>query len=198
MLLKIEKLNKNFDKKIIFNDFSYIFDKNGLYVLQGESGIGKTTLLRIISRLDKDYQGEIVSDEKYRVSYAFQEYRLFDGLSALENAVIPSFDKPSEADFKKGYEILSRLGFRDEEMKLYPRELSGGMKQRVSLARAFLRESDVLLLDEPTKELDEALRVIVREMIYEASKERIVIAVSHDVDEFSKFDAMYIKLIKSF
>jgi ABC-type sugar transport system ATPase subunit len=82
MPLAIKNLTKSFGDKVIFENFNYIFSDNGIYVLVGNSGRGKTTLLRMIAGLDKNFSGEIT---KVQAAYAFQEYRLFPALNALEN-----------------------------------------------------------------------------------------------------------------
>ena len=180
MSIEIKSLTKAFDEKTIFSDFSFSFPDSGVFALFGESGIGKTTLLRIIAGLDRDYLGEISFSESSRVSFAFQEYRLFKALTALENVFYANFDKKSEAELKKCKDELFALGFTESDLSLYPDELSGGMKQRVSLARAFLNDAPTLLLDEPTKELDADTVRIMLEIIKEEANKRLVIAVTHD------------------
>ena len=90
--------------------------------------------------------------------------------------------------------MLRRLGFADEDMNLFPSELSGGMKQRVSLARAFLKKSPILLLDEPTKELDAHNASLVNNIINELSRERLVIVVSHDQTGSNEFESVKINI----
>ena len=192
MALKIENLSKGFDNKVVFNQFSYQFSKKGIYILVGESGVGKTTLLRMIAGLDNEFEGSIVGNKT--VSFAFQEYRLFPHLSALDNIIFAISDKKTEAVTHKCKNMLIRLGLTEHDMKLLPGELSGGMKQRVSLARAFLAEGDILLLDEPTKELDQRNADIVKEIIAEQSKERIVIMVSHVIHDLKLRDAKVIHI----
>ncbi len=182
MSLHIRNLSKNFNDKTIFTDFSYTFDDKGIYLLLGESGVGKTTLLRIIAGLDKDYSGEILGGGIGRVSFAFQEYRLFPALSALENVIIATADD-DEAAINKASALLSNLGFSYADMDLLPSELSGGMKQRVSLARAFMKKAPILLLDEPTKELDAVLCKRVCEIIKNVAEDRLVIVVTHKADD---------------
>ena len=82
MSLEIIDLSKSFGERAVLDSFSYKFDQTGLYVIAGESGIGKTTLLRIIAGLDKDYSGSVVGGGIDNVSFMFQEYRLFPSLSA--------------------------------------------------------------------------------------------------------------------
>ena len=193
MSLEIKNLTKRFGKKTIISEFSYHFSEKGLYILRGKSGIGKTTLLRIIAGLDKDYSGEIIEGGIGRVSFAFQEYRLFPQLSALENVMIASKDD-SDANKNLAMDLLSQLGFSFEEMSLLPSELSGGMKQRVSLARTFMKNAPVILLDEPTKELDAILCRQVCEMIKKIAEDKLVILVTHRDDDISLLDGELIDL----
>ena len=194
MPLELKSITKQFGEKIILKDFSYSFNDRGLYVLTGESGIGKTTLLRMIAGLDKDYLGSIEGGGIGRVGFAFQEYRLFPGLSALENVIFAISDRNNEAVSIKSKDMLLRLGFNETDINLMPSELSGGMKQRVSLARAFLSDFPILLLDEPTKELDEKNATAVREIIKSLSCEKLVILVSHSEGDTAAIGATEINL----
>ena len=194
MALKIENLRKSFGDKVIFTSFSYEFPENGLFVLNGISGKGKTTLLRIIAGLDTDYEGAMTGGGIENTSFAFQEYRLFPTLSALENVVVPNGNIKDEKLKKQGAEFLSLLGFSIEEMKLKPASLSGGMKQRVSIARALMRKKPILLLDEPSKELDDALRQILYKIIYNEANERLVILVTHNKEELINDGIVYIDI----
>lgn len=197
MSLKIKNLTKYFDQKCIFKDFSYDFSERGIYALKGESGIGKTTLLRMIAGLDKDYLGSIEGGGIGCVGMAFQEYRLFEQLSAIDNIVFAISDKKNEAETKKAEEMLSALGFKKDDMHLRPSELSGGMKQRVSLARAFLSRYPILLLDEPTKELDEVNIASVRKIISTLGKAKLIILVSHDNEDAERLGATIIQIDKA-
>ena len=192
MALVIKNLKKNFGRKEILHNFSYSFADRGIYAVTGESGIGKTTLLRIIAGLDKDFTGELSGAEQ--VSVAFQEHRLFPNLSALDNIVFAISDRKDEAVIVEAKKILSKLGFDEADMLLFPDQLSGGMKQRVSLARSFLYEGKILLLDEPTKELDEANAKRVKEVIKELSQSRLVILVSHKGEDLTDLGARIIDL----
>ena len=176
MSLEIINVSKCFGEKVVFDNFSYSFSTEGLYVITGESGIGKTTLLRMIAGLDTDFSGEISGGNTENVSFMFQEYRLFPSLNALKNAALSL----KAEDFGRAEALLKRLGFTDQDLKKRPAHLSGGMKQRVAFARAVLMDAPILILDEPTKELDaESIRIML-DIVAEEAKKRLVIAVTHD------------------
>ena len=194
MSLSLKGIKKAFGEKNIFDGFSYDFSDTGLYLIKGDSGIGKTTLLRIISGIDKNFTGSITGGGIKNVSFAFQEYRLFPQLNMLENLTKAVYEKATENDVLKAKNILLSLGFSENDFHLFPNELSGGMKQRVSLARAFLRKTPILLLDEPTKELDETLCKNVRALISKESESRLVIMVSHSEADMELLNPVKIDL----
>lgn len=187
LTLKIQE--KRFDGKIIFENFFYEFSDVGLYVLTGDSGRGKTTLLRLISGLDKKFKGEIIGGGFENVSVSFQEYRLFPALSAIDNVT-----EATGATYEEAEKMLMLLGFSKSDLSLRPSELSGGMKQRVSLCRAFLKRTPILLLDEPTKELDSELKNALYSLIINESKTRLVIFVSHSHEDIKILEPTVIKL----
>ncbi len=190
--IKVENLNKSFGEKTLFRDFSYNFTSPAIYAITGESGCGKTTLLRIISGLDTDYSGSIITSGK--ISFCFQEHRLFPTLTALENISEVLYENPSEYNVKQASDFLLSLGLTENDLSLYPRQMSGGMKQRVSIARALLSEADVLLLDEPTKELDSHHREIVRNELRRLSEDKLIILVTHSDEDIRNLDCILINL----
>lgn len=191
MSLIIKNLKKSFDKKLIFDGFDYTFEKCGIYVLVGPSGRGKTTLLRIIAGLDKDYSGEVIGEP---VAYAFQEYRLFPVLTALENITKILWEHPGEAQIESAKHLLTFFGFSEEDMKLYPNALSGGMKQRVSLCRALLSDKSILLLDEPFKELDGTLRERLQTVLSEEASKRLILLTAHTMDALGNLERNILSL----
>ena len=184
MSLKIHDLSKSFGQKTILTGFSYDFSDTGVYILRGKSGIGKTTLLRIIAGLDKEYSGNVSGGGIGNVSFAFQEYRLFPELSALENVMLAK-PNDNEADRNSAIEMLTQLGFSSADMNLIPSELSGGMKQRLALARTLYIKPSIILMDEPLSALDEKTRTDMQDLILDIHKEthNTIIMITHSKEE---------------
>ena len=175
----IRSLSKRFGEQILFEDLSYPFPACGCVLITGDSGSGKTTLLRLLAGLDPVYSGQI---EGFfgNVAVSFQEYRLFPRLTALQNVTELAFASCTQEQKKRARALLINFGFTADDCKKRPAELSGGMRQRVGIARALASEKPILLLDEPTKELDGELARTVRETIAEQAENRLVLLVSHN------------------
>ena len=182
-MIKFDNVSLSYGNDKIIDRLSFAFESGKKYALMGESGIGKTTLLGIIAGTIKGYNGELIKNSN-KVSYAFQDARLFPWLTVLQNVVIVAPQKTPQV-IEKAKEILLNLGLSDVYAK-YPDELSGGMKQRVSLARALMYDFDILLLDEPFRALDQATASQVAEYVFKMSEGKTVIFVTHD-----KFDKKY-------
>ena len=183
MSIIISSLSKSFGGRTVLEGLSLELPERGTVVISGGSGVGKTTLLRIIAGLDKKYGGSLLGMPEGGVSYAFQEHRLFPGITTLENVALVFPDEKSEVAIATASEMLDRLGIGKEEQALFPSELSGGMRQRVSLARAFVKKAPILILDEPFKELDPSLVDRVAEIIEKEARERLVLLVTHEFRE---------------
>ncbi len=193
MSLCIDRLTKRYNEKTVIASFTYTFPACGLFAVIGKSGEGKTTLLRMIASLTPQDGGSITGNE--RVSYAFQEHRLIGHLTAKENLTHVLFAKPHTPEAQDAAsDMLSYLGLTAQEQQKFPSQLSGGMRQRVSLARAFLCDAPILLLDEPFKELDAALRLAVLQRIQEESRSRLVILTAHDKSEAQALGAVVLSL----
>ena len=191
--LIVSNVTKSFGTQIVFENFSYTFEKTGLFHLQGESGKGKTTLLRLIAGIDTDYIGTISAPS---VSFLFQDKRLFPTLNVLDNITLPHMAKKGDvvALQKEAKDMLTLFHFTEEDMKKYPHELSGGMAQRVAIVRAILYDAPVLLLDEPAKELDAQNREVLFSLIAKEAERRLVIMVSHDGEAISTLGGTVIRL----
>ena len=181
-MIVLEHVSKSFGQQPVLTDFSYRFSSRGLYRLTGKSGIGKTTLLHIIAGLEKPDKGTVYVSG--RISYLFQDRRLFDSLSALENVVLVAPKGQAKPDVQqKASDLLCALGIEPADQGKRIPELSGGMQQRIAIARALFFPTPILLLDEPTKELDAANRGILRKMISQQAQERLVIVSGHETDD---------------
>ena len=190
-----DSLSFSYRKKAVFEGLSLSFHGPGLFLLTGHSGCGKTTLLRLIAGLEKPSAGMLsVSDP---VAFAFQEYRLFPGLSALRNVTCVREPKTKEEAAHNDAEalaLLSSLGLSREEATQTPDALSGGMKQRVSLARALFSPHPVKLLDEVTKELDRASVDLVLSQVAKYSADCLVLFSTHHPEDCDGFPSTRIEL----
>ncbi len=193
-MLEIKNITKKYGFDTVLDDISMRFEKDKPTVIMGESGKGKTTLLRIISGLEKPDLGEISLDGE-RIAYMFQEDRLLPWKNALDNvrAVLPK-DKLDLAD-----KFFSATGLDiDSDGKKYPDELSGGMRQRAAFARflAYAEASDatILLLDEPFSALDSETAGRMSELLRTAAKGKYLAVVSHDESDAVMLGADIIRI----
>lgn len=173
-MIEIKNLSKSYSGVSIYEKFNLSLEESKITCLLGSSGSGKTTLLNVIAGLTK-YSGDI---PKLKCSYIFQNPQLVPNLTVIGNLLLVCKDE------QKIYDMLKRVGL-EEKAQSYPVNLSGGEAQRVSIARAFLYKSEILLMDEPFASLDLKLKKQIIELFLELWKEdgRSVLAVTHDVDE---------------
>ncbi|MGM0378340.1 MAG: ABC transporter ATP-binding protein [Bacillota bacterium] len=177
-MILIKNLNKKYNNEIIFKNFNLKINKNEITTIIGPSGSGKTTFLKILSGIDKNYNGDIIGIDKRLISYIFQTPRLLPWKTVYGNVLFVNDDN------KKIESILKNVDLWDSR-NLFPKELSGGMKQRVSIARAFNYPSNILLMDEGFKGLDYKLKnnlIKYFEKIWKKNK-KTVINVTHNIDE---------------
>ena len=178
--MEIKNLTKKFGKKTVFDNFSINIPDGKISFIMGESGCGKTTLIRIIAGLDKDYTGEIDSLNS-KISYVFQEPRLFPSLNVRENIELV------EKGCTDSIDNILKLIELDKDAELYPYELSGGMKMRLSLGRALYYNGDIFIMDEPFSALDEELKNRLLHIIFKTLYGKTIIIVSHNIDEANKY-----------
>ena len=185
--MEIKNLTKKFGDKLVFNKFSAEIPTGKTSFIMGESGCGKTTLLKILIGLDKDYDGEIKGLDG-KISCVFQEPRLFPTLNVLENLEL----------VEKGANLSSnellRLVELENDTKLYPNELSGGMKMRLAIARALYYNGDTFIMDEPFSALDEELKERLLPKLFALLKGKTVIVVSHNPIEADTYGDNIIKI----
>ena len=190
-MIRLENIVKKYGDNIVLDNFSLELSRGERLAIMGESGCGKTTLLRIIAGLTEADGGEISRNGD--ISYMFQEPRLLPWKTAEENvcAVL------KKENFPLAQRYLSLVGLADANKK-YPRELSGGMAQRVAFARflAFAEETgaDILLLDEPFSALDSETEVQMLNILLDFAADKTVILVTHDDDTAHKLGGMVVKM----
>ena len=191
--LLIEDISKSFDGTKVLSHFSAELSLPGRYALMGKSGIGKTTLLRILLGLEAPDEGRLSlvpkTDAPLRFSVLFQEDRLFPGADAVKNICAATRSLKKE----EAQEALSLIA-PDVDIHIPCRALSGGQKRRVSLIRALLHPSDVLLLDEPFTGLDEATRKKAIEYTRAHIGERLMVMTTHDENDAAALGCKMLRL----
>lgn len=171
MKIALQNVKMAYDGKTVFSNLTYTFCLTGITALMGESGCGKTTLLRLLCGLEAPKSGKIVGmPQKY--TFMFQENRLLPWATALENV-------SAVCNVPTARQWLAAVGLSQEANSL-PSALSGGMQRRVAFARALAHQSDVLLLDEPFKGLDVELRSKMIQLLRQQAKVRPILFVTHD------------------
>ena len=173
--MKIKNLCKSFDGKTVLENVSLTVEPGAVACLMAPSGRGKTTLLRCITGLEKPESGEITGRPE-RMGYVFQEDRLCDGFSAVDNIRLVTGKTLDEGEIRRHLEELGLAGSLDQPT----RELSGGMRRRVAIARAVCFGAGLLLLDEPFKGLDAAARTQTADYILRHRAGATVLCVTHD------------------
>ena len=155
---------------------------NKITIILGRSGCGKTTLLRLVSGLETFEQGEILGSEGNKNAYVFQEDRLMPWLNVKRNITFGIHKK--DIDDAKVEKIIQTVGL-DKFSNAYPRQLSGGMKQRVSIARAFAYNPDFIMMDEPFSALDFFTREQMQNELLRINKTLncSILFVTHSIDE---------------
>ena len=176
-MIRFEEVSKSYGEKKILQNFSYAFAP-GTYLLTGASGIGKTTLLRLIAGLEKPDGGRVITREGLRLRMVFQEDRLLPWRNVLDNVLL----EDGNEEFAR--KILRNLGLEKEETS-FPASLSGGMRRRCAIARALCARPDILLLDEPFNGLDEAAKEKAAALILDVMKDGLVICAAHEKEAFA-------------
>ena len=176
--LQLHQISVSYGEQQVLQDFSATYEQDNLYVLDSPSGSGKTTLLRVIAGLTEPDAGKVETGGQ-KVAMLFQEDRLCEEYSALKNVELVAISRSVAREH-----LLQLL--KEEDIHKSCKDLSGGMKRRVALARAFASGASIVLLDEPYNGLDEENRMRVARYIEENGENRVVIMASHIQQEIKE------------
>lgn len=198
-MLSIKHVSKSFHDHVILHNISLDIAKGSTVIFLGGSGVGKSTLLRILSDLETIDSGSITFDgkplhdnRKNHVGMVFQQFNLFNHLTAIENitlSLIKAHNVTPQDAQKQALELLEQYDLLDKKDK-YPSQLSGGQKQRLALARALALKPEIICLDEPTSALDPLLTNYVAQIITGlAQQQYTVVIATHDITLLDALDA---------
>lgn len=178
-MIEIKNLTISFQEKEILHQFCIKIPEGSTVAIMGDSGIGKSTLLKIMMGLLVPDSGELIGLSDKKISVVFQEDRLCEYLSAIKN-VMMVLDGTQKREIAR--EHLTQL-IAQEDIHKQVLNLSGGMKRRVSVARAFAYPSDLILMDEPLTGLDTTNKQKTVDYMLKYKKNRTMIFVTHDVKD---------------
>lgn len=205
-MIEIKNLTKSYDKKCILKNINLKINDNEQVSIIGKSGCGKSTLLRCIARLEKIDKGQILIDNENvnnikkfynKVGMVFQSFNLFENMTVLENLIIAPVKlkiqtRDEAIKLAKGY--LKEINL-ENKINEYPKNLSGGEKQRVAIIRALMEKPKILLLDEPTSSLDPQMKKEVLELVSKLKDYNMtIIVVSHELNFVKDFSSRIIFL----
>lgn len=201
-MIEFKGINKIFKNNIVLHDINLKIDDKSITVFVGPSGCGKTTTLKMINRLIKPTSGKIlingediskknVIELRRGIGYVIQQTGLFPHMTIKENIeLVAKLQKmPEEAREKRVRELMEMMGLPyNNYAHRYPKQLSGGQQQRVGIARAFMTNPDIILMDEPFSALDPITRSQLQDELIniQTQENKTIIFVSHDMDEAIK------------
>ena len=207
-ILRVEDLAFTYDKeKFVLKDIDMEFKKGIVYGIYGKSGAGKSTLLSLLAGLETSKYGHIyykdkdlfkMNLDKYRcndIGIIFQSYNLLPQLTAIENVILSMDISNLKVNdrLRKAKTLLKKVGIKDEMMNRRVLQLSGGEQQRVAIARALSYDSEIILADEPTGNLDPEMEEEIINLLLDIAhnENKCVIIISHSKEVRSKVDELY-------
>ena len=189
--IEIDKLSKSYNEKQVFQNFSLNIEKGSFVSFVGQFGCGKTTLLKLLAGIETFDDGKILINKQtpetlkkeIKMGYVFQEPLLLPWKNVESNIGLP-LELANKNDYKKVNQMLKMVGL-EEKAKKYPKELSGGMQQIVSILRAIVNNPAVLFLDEPLSAIDEINRNKLQDILIKLHKvnNQTTILVTHSLQE---------------
>lgn len=207
-ILEVSNLTKTYSSGskslTVLSDISFSIESGDKLSIVGSSGSGKTTLLGLCAGLDRATSGSVLlngilldklnEDERayvrnQHVGFVFQNFQLLPTLTALENVMVPMELRREKGIKQRALELLDRVGLADRHDH-YPTQLSGGEQQRISIARAFSNNPEILFADEPTGNLDEETSEKIEALLFELNRESgtTLVLVTHDLELAQKTD----------
>ena len=213
-MIEINKISKSFNSHKIIEDISATFDKGKTNLIIGQSGSGKTVLMKCLLGLHEVDNGDIlydgkkfnkneiseVSDLRKKMGMVFQGSALFDSMSVLDNIIFPlrMFSNMSQSKMiERAREVIYRVDLKDVDNK-FPSEISGGMKKRVAIARAIVLNPKYLFCDEPNSGLDPKTAIIIDKLIQEITVEYDITTIinTHDMNSVMEIGDKIIFLVE--
>ncbi len=200
-MIELKRVSKRYKDKVVLKDISIKFEDNNITCLIGESGCGKTTILKMINRLIKPTSGNIFIDEenikdkdviklRRSIGYVIQQTGLFPHMTVKDNVELISRIEKRPLKFinERTYEVMDMVGLDNNVLERYPTELSGGQQQRIGIARAFFTNPNIILMDEPFSALDPITRSSLQDELLQLQEQyhKTIIFVTHDMDEAIK------------
>ena len=175
MDIKVDHVSKAYGEQQILRDLCCVFPEGKTTCIRGRSGCGKTTLIRLLLGLDIPDKGKIEGISDRKISAVFQEDRLCENLSVASNIRLVCTETISDRELEEAYKAVA--------LQKPVRELSGGMRRRVSILRALLADSDCVIMDEPLRGLDEKTRTKTIDYILKKTEGKTLIFVTHEEQE---------------
>lgn len=213
MFIQAERVSKCYADLVVFRNLSVTVKTSQALAVRGPSGVGKTTLLKVLGTISKPSSGRILIDGvdvsmlngkeltefRRKIGFSFQEAVLLPYLTSMENVLLPVVAEHKAVDMEKFEEkatdILTKLGLEDK-LNCLPTQLSSGQKKRVDLARAVIKEPQILIADEPTVHLDEESAQAVIDILTKYANTRVLIFSTHSDEKLVAIAHNSIKIEK--
>ncbi len=183
-MIELKNVCKKYGDNVVFEDLNMQFETGKVNCIMGKSGVGKTTLIRLLMGIEQPTSGTVSGLENGAISAVFQEDRLCENLNVYTNILLPHLNKQSHKNLTKAKldEMLENIGLINCGEKSV-NTLSGGMKRRTAILRALLADYDTLILDEPFKGLDDNTKQNTIDMVKANAVGKTVIYITHDKAE---------------